>query len=184
MGKLALIGIVAMIVVGPILLSAGYFNWAENRLSSDEADNSALSRLPVYLAAIRMFGEKPVFGWGYDNFDRFDRKYQSRVGEIVNPDEKDHTSHNLYLTMAAEQGLLGLISYLTPFIVLLWRSRQVADYMPNRGMLNKKLFYSLWLVILSFFVVQNLAPMVVVYGLGVNWITMGLIANFIHIYEH
>ena len=183
MGRLAVIAVVAMIVVGPILLQAGYLDRARNRLTSEEADNSALGRLPVYLAAIRMFSEKPVFGWGYDNFDRFDRKYQSRVGNLVNPDEKDLTAHNVYLTMLAEQGLLGLGTYLLPTVVLIWRSRKVAPFLSDKGVLNKNLFYSLWLVILAFFVVQSFSPMVVVFGLGLNWITYGLIANVIYIYE-
>ena len=183
MGRLAVVAVVAMIIVGPILIQSGYLDRARNRLTSEEADNSALGRLPVYLAAIRMFSEKPVFGWGYDNFDRFDRKYQSRVGNLVNPDEKDLTAHNVYLTMLAEQGLLGLGSYLLPVIVLFLRSRKVVPFIPDRGVLNKNLFYSLWLVILSFFVVQSFSPMVVVFGLGLNWITFGLIANFIYIYE-
>jgi O-antigen ligase len=165
-------------------LTSGFVQTAKHRLSSEESDNSALSRLPVYLAAIRMFKEKPMFGWGYDNFDRFDRKYQARVGELVNPDEKDHTSHNMYLTMLAEQGLMGTGFYLFPFAFLFWKSTKVGDYIPKRGVLNRRLFFSLWLVILSFFIVQNLAPMVVVFGLGLNWITLGLIANLIHTYEH
>ena len=110
-------------------------------------------------------------------------KNQSRFGDIVNPDEKDLTSHNVFLTMLAEQGLLGFVAYITPFVVLYWRSRKVVSSLPTRGVLNKNLFYSLWLVILSFFVVQSLSPMVVVFGMGLNWITLAFIANMIYIYE-
>lgn len=184
MMKIAVVFVVAMMLLSPLLLHSQSLTMAFSRLNSEESENSALSRLPVYLAAIRMFSDKPIFGWGYDNFDRFDRQYQSRVGDLVNPDEKDLTSHNVFLTILAEQGLLGIVTYLAPFLILLWRSRKVLDNLPRRGPLNKNLFYSLWLVILSFFIVQNLAPMVVVFGFGLMWITLGLIANFVYVYKN
>ena len=181
--KVALLMLLALFVLSPFIVQSQAFNTAISRVNSEESENSALSRLPVYLAAIRMFSEKPLFGWGYDNFDRFDRQYQSRVGDLVNPDEKDHTSHNVFLTILAEQGLLGIATYLSPFALLLFRSMRISDNLPNKGLLNRNLFYSLWLVILSFFVVQNLAPMVIVFGFGLMWITLALIANFIYVYK-
>jgi len=182
-GKFALMSVLLGLVMGSIFLQSSYFQTARDRLTSAESENSALSRLPVYVAAIRMFNEKPLFGWGYDNFDRFDRRFQGRFGDLVNPDEKDLTSHNVYLTMLAEQGLIGLSLYLLPFILLFWRSRNAVSRMPKLGFLNQNMLLSMWLVILAFFVVQNLAPMVVVFGLGLNWITLGLISNFVYLYN-
>jgi O-antigen ligase len=182
MSKLIITFVVLGMVLGSVFLSSGSFQTAAQRFYSPESEQSALSRLPVYVAAIRMFQEKPLFGWGYDNFDRFDRKYQGRFGELVIPDEKDHTSHNIYLTMLAEQGIIGITLYLIPFGNLLLRSRKTFQKLPKRGLMGDKMFISFWLVILSFFVVQNFAPMVVVFGLGLNWITLGLIANYVHLY--
>ena len=182
MGKLILIAGVLGIILGSVFLNSSEFQIAASRLYSDESEQSALSRLPVYVAAVRMFQEKPLMGWGYDNFDRYDRRYQARFGQLVNPDEKDHTSHNVYLTMLAEQGLMGIISYLLPFAILFFRSLKTLPHLPKRGWFTDKMLISLWLVILSFFVVQNFAPMVVVFGMGLNWIVMGLIANYVHLY--
>lgn len=182
MGKFLLIAALLGILLGSVLLSTSGFQTAASRLYSDESEQSALSRLPVYVAAVRMFQEKPIMGWGYDNFDRYDRRYQSRFGQLVNPDEKDHTSHNVYLTMLAEQGLLGITSYLLPFAILFFRSLKTLPNLPKRGWFTDKMLISLWLVILSFFVVQNFAPMVVVFGMGLNWVVMGLIANYVHLY--
>ena len=182
MSKLLIIGVLLGIVMGSVLLSSSGIQIALSRLFSSESEQSALSRLPVYVAAVRMFQEKPIMGWGYDNFDRYDRRFQARFGDLVNPDEKDHTAHNIYLTMLAEQGLVGTTLYLLPFIILFFRSWKTLPYLPRRGWFNDKMLISLWLVILSFFVVQNLAPMVVVFGLGLNWIVMGLIANYVHLY--
>jgi hypothetical protein len=85
--------------------------------------------------------------------------------------------------MLAEQGLIGLLLYLIPFILLFLRSRNALSRMPKLGFLNQNMLLSMWLVILAFFVVQNLAPMVVVFGLGLNWITLGLISNYVYLYN-
>ena len=182
MVKLIVILGVLGIILGSVFLNSSEFQIAATRFYSAESEQSALSRLPVYVAAIRMFQEKPIMGWGYDNFDRYDRRYQARFGQLVNPDEKDHTSHNVYLTMLAEQGLIGITAYLLPFAILFFRSLKTLPHLPKRGWFTDKMLISLWLVILSFFVVQNFAPMVVVFGMGLNWIVMGLIANYVHLY--
>jgi O-antigen ligase len=172
-----------MLVAIPItLLAAGtlfvnQLQFAEQRLYSQESSQTALSRLPVIVAAYRMFEEKPIIGWGYDNFDRYDRTFQTRFGELVNPDEKDLTSHNTYLTILAEQGLVGLGFYLLPVIWLMFRTIKDRARLPQSGYMSARMVGLLWLVILSYFIVNNLAPMVVVFGTGLYWITLGLIAN-------
>jgi O-antigen ligase len=167
-----------------ILLLAGTFlvsqlQFAKERLYSENSTQTALSRLPVVVAAYRMFEAKPIFGWGYNNFNRYDRQFQGRFGDLVNPDEKDLTSHNMYLTLLAEQGLVGLILVLTPIFWLLFRTLGIRSYLPRSGLKSRNMIYLLWLVVLSYFIVNNLAPMVVVFGLGLYWITLGLISNIL-----
>jgi O-antigen ligase len=152
---------------------------AEARFYSEDSAHSALSRLPVLVAAYRMFEQKPIFGWGYGNFDRYDRQFQGRFGDLVNPVEKDLTSHNVYLTMLAEQGLVGLTLSLAPVILLLFKTIRIKSHLPRRGLLSKKMLNLLWLVIIGYFVVNSLSPMVVVFGLSLQWITLGLIANIV-----
>ncbi len=172
----------ALLPIGLLLggfLLATQLQTAQDRLTSDEATHSALSRLPVLVAAYRMFETKPLFGWGYENFDRYDRQFQGRFGDLVNPDEKDHTSHNVYLTILAEQGLAGLLLILSPVFWLSYRSLKLYRHLPRRGLKGRKMLALLWLVVLSYVVVNNFAPMVVVFGVGLYWITLGLIANII-----
>lgn len=175
-----------LLVLIPLGLIAGAFflqdqlAWARQRMLSEEADNSALSRLPVLVAAYRMFQEKPVFGWGYDNFDLYDRRYQGRFGDMVNPVEKDLTSHNVYMTLLAEQGAVGTALYLTPIPLLLWQSLRKFRLLPKQGWLSRRLLWLLWLVVLAFVIVNNFAPMVVVFGLGMYWLNLGLIAAIVY----
>lgn len=171
--------LIPIAVIGGLFVFADQVQWAQQRLESEEAENSALSRLPVLVAAYRMFQAKPVFGWGYDNFDRFDRRYQGRFGEIANPVEKDLTSHNVYMTLLAEQGVIGTLLYLLPIVVLLWHTVKKYRFLPKQGWLSRRLLWLLWLVVLAYVIVNNFSPMVVVWGLGLYWLNLGLIASIV-----
>jgi len=172
--------IVLPLLVGLLgLIFTSQIQWARERLYSAEAERSALSRLPVMYAAYRMFEAKPFFGWGYGNFDLYDRPFQGRVAELSN-DNKDHASHNLYLTVIAEQGLIGLALFIGPVVWLLVKSVRRLPQLPESGFWNRKLLIILWLVIISHIVVNNFANMRVVFGLGMWWITLGFIANLVY----
>jgi O-antigen ligase len=159
-------------------LFAGYLNQADSRLDSAESDESALSRLPVVYASLRMFEAKPLFGFGYDNFDRYDREFQSSVGELAAA-EKDHASHNLYLTILAEQGLVGFALYLGPAFCLLVRTKSRIARLKPSGFVSPSFVKILWLGLAAFFVVTNFANMRGTYGLGLWWLTLGLVAAVI-----
>lgn len=167
-----------LVVIPVALFVGGWLMADEIRLVNQrlQASESALSRLPVYYAAIRMFEAKPLFGWGYENFDQFDRQFQGRVADLVNP-EKDHASHSLFLTVIAEQGLIGALLFLTPTILLLIASFKALPRLPAEGLWSRKLVIILWMVIVHYIVVTNFANMRVVYGLGVWWLTLGLIGS-------
>lgn len=157
--------------------------FAKERFYSADSAQTALSRLPVMVAAYRMFEQKPITGWGYGNFDLYDRQFQGRFGDLVNPDEKDLTSHNMFLTLLAEQGLVGFTLFIFPILWLLFKTIQFRQRLPERGLKSRNMTYLLWLVVLSFVVVMNFAPIVVVFGLGLFWVTLGLISNTIRSYS-
>jgi len=171
---LALVGLPVVAILGGSLL-VDQISYASNRVDADE---SALSRLPVMLASVRMFGAKPVFGWGYGNFDLYDRQFQGRVGDLTAP-RNDHASHNLYLTLLSEQGFTGLALYLAPAIGLLALSLKHWRSLPIEGLWSRKLLAILWLVIISHIIVNNLSNMRNMFGLGVWWITLALIAALV-----
>ena len=197
-GGLVMLGIIALYPrfmfrlisrVLPIVVLLGgtlmvtQLQYAQERLYSGESSQTALSRLPVLVAAYRMFEAKPILGWGYGNFDRYDRQFQGRFGDFVNPDEKDLTSHNVYLTLLAEQGIVGFTLALLPVFWLLYKTIMTYSHLPRSGFKSRNMIIMLWLVVLSYFVVNNFAPMVVVFGLGIYWVTLGLIANILQAYS-
>jgi O-antigen ligase len=155
---------------------------AGRRLHSEQAEESALSRLPVAYAAIRMFEVRPIVGWGYGNFDLFDREFQARVGNLVSPD-KDHASHNLYLTILAEQGLVGFVLFIGPMVYWLLRTRRSVANMPATGLVDRRFPGMLWLGFACFVIVNNFSSMHVTFGLGLWWLTLGLIGSIVHRYS-
>jgi O-antigen ligase len=165
------------VAVGQGLFS-GYLSFADSRLGSAESEESALSRLPVVYASLRMFEAKPLFGFGYDNFDRYDREYQRNIGELVVA-EKDHASHNLYLTILAEQGLAGFALYLGPAACLLARTSARSARMKTTGFVSPSFVKVLWLGLVAHLVVTNFANMRGTYGLGLWWLMLGMIAAVI-----
>lgn len=173
--------LVAALVLGGVggVLLADQLEWASQRFYSEESEESALSRLPIYYAGLRMFAAKPMFGWGYSNFDRYDRQFQGRVGDLVNP-VKDHTLHNVYLIILAEQGAVGLLLYVTPFFWWLLLSIRVLPRMQTEGFWSRKLLGVLWLIIAFMVVIANFFNVIVVYALGLWWITLALIATMVH----
>jgi O-antigen ligase len=170
------------IPVFAILIAVGAFSsqltWAGQRLDSEQSEESAVSRLPVVYASVRMFVARPVTGWGYENFDRYDRQFQKAVGDLVYPN-KDHASHNFYLTTLAEQGVVGLLLFLGPVGYWLVGTVKVLPRMPRSGFISRQLLLSLWLVILGHVIVNNFSRMQVQFGLGMWWVVLGLIASII-----
>jgi O-antigen ligase len=169
----------AVVPLVAILLTVGllstYTEWASQRFYSDRSEEAALSRLPIYYASYRMFEEKPLLGWGYGNFDHFDRLFQERVSGLINA-VKDHASHNLYLTIVAEQGIVGIFFYLMPMFWWLALSIKAYSKLPAEGFWSRKLLVIFWLLLLFHIIVNNFSNMRVVYGLGLWWITLGFIA--------
>lgn len=149
---------------------------ARERLRSEQSEESALSRLPVAYAALRMFAVRPVTGWGYENFDRFDRPFQGRVGNLFYPN-KDHASHNLYLTTLAEQGSIGFVLLLGAPLYWLARARASARGLPATGLMSRRLVGMLWLALAAHVVVSSFYRMQISFGFGLWWLTLGLIAS-------
>jgi len=175
--------VVILLLAVPVVIASGVLeeqlDFARARLTSQESEYTALSRLPVLYAAVRMFEDKPVLGFGYENFDRYDRAYQQRVGNLVYPDDKDLSSHNLYLTTLAEQGIVGFALLLGAPFVWLTRTLSRVRKMPRAGFANQRFVAAMWLVVTAHIVVNNFSRMQSPFGFGMWWLTLGLIATVV-----
>lgn len=130
-------------------------------------------------AALRMIAAKPFLGWGYDNFTRYHLDFIKPVGDTPVTDPY-LSSHHTYLGMATELGLIGLMTFLMPWLLLLKRSFTRYKQLPQEGFYSRYLLLILWLGVLFWFIVTNsmnmrLAPW------GMTWLgfLLGLIASIV-----
>jgi O-antigen ligase len=174
--------LIVMLPVAFLLVVSGALSqqaeFAQQRFRSSESEESALSRLPVMYAAYRMFEVKPMLGWGYDSFDRFDRQFQRSVRNLVSP-SKDHASHNTFLTTLAEQGIVGFVLLSGPMLIWLFRTRPALQRMPREGFMGRKMLLILWVTFGCFVLVNNTYRMQTAFALGMWWLVGGLIASLV-----
>jgi O-antigen ligase len=176
--KIALTLVALVVVVSASGALEGQLAFARLRLDSQASQESALSRLPVILAGTRMWEDKPLFGWGYENFDRYSPRFQGWVRGVFLPD-KEHASHNFYITTLAEQGTVGFALLLAPAVIWLVRTIRRRRRLPRVGLMDRRLVIILWLVAASHVIVNNFMRMQVPFGLGIWWITLALIATLV-----
>jgi O-antigen ligase len=126
---------------------------------------------------------RPFLGWGYGNYDSAKQPFLRRVGGVQ---IYETTSHNTYLTVAAELGLIVLLLYLFPTVWWLFRSAKVRRQLPRAGLLSLPVLLLLWLVMGHMFVVTNLMDMIRYYPFGTTlwWLVLGLIANIVDTQTH
>ena len=142
-------------------------------------------------AGTKMFLEKPVLGWGYGSYDLHDSSFIEQVGGFK-PSEwdlKEGTSHNTFLTILAETGMVGLCLY--AFTLGWWLLLTIKIWLrlpgsPSDGkFLDRRFLAMLWANIVFImaagqFVDIRFFPFTLVQV----WLILGLIANMVDRYQH
>lgn len=170
--RLAIAGAVLGAVLGFGILQEP-FSSAQERL--EDADTVA-DRLVTNQAALLMIVERPLVGFGYGNFERFDERYKARVGDI--PLKVGGSSHNTYLNFAAEMGLAGFLLYFGAPVALMARTVASWKRLPRDGLFSRWLVFFLWLALIDQVLVSNFLEMIHgnTWGTLLWWLTLGLIA--------
>jgi O-antigen ligase len=150
-------------------------SYATQRLGDEQ---TAQGRVLGASTAVAMIAVKPVFGWGFGNYDVYDEQFKGRAFDLAV--REDQTSHNTFLLIASEMGLLGLGLYLAPTLWLLLMSLKVWRRMP-KGFLGRQLLAMLWLLLLHHFVVSNFMEMIHsnLFGTSIWWMVHALIASLV-----
>lgn len=86
------------------------------------SDSSAQTRLWVWGSAWQGFLERPIFGWGPENFTAVFDKYFNP--NFFVPGQQTETwfdrAHSVFFDYLAETGIIGLLSYLSIFVIFYW----------------------------------------------------------------
>jgi len=116
-------------LIGLIFLLGGFMglkdsNFIKNspvlsRFSSlTTAEIKTQGRYFVWPMALKGFKERPILGWGQENFSYVFQEHYSP--EMYKLEPWFDRAHNIFLDWAVSGGLLGLISYLFLYVALLW----------------------------------------------------------------
>lgn len=154
---------------------ANLFGWANERLGDE---NTALSRLVIYNMSWQMIRAKPIFGWGYETYDRYDEQFRTRVANFVV--SREFTSHNTFLTVLAERGIVGFLLYYFPIFLWLSYTIKVWHRLPPDGIISRQFVGILWLMILFQAVIGNFSDAKRNTFLFVTWwMPLALLSKFI-----
>lgn len=102
----------------------GLFSNGDNVTQETKADGSLEKRTTEMLAAAYVFADYPILGVGPGMFPFYYKEYAQRVGVNIQLDNT-RKSHNLYLSIAADHGILGLISYMAVVILTMYHLSRV-----------------------------------------------------------
>lgn len=108
--------VAAAVVVGAVFVVAAPGALHLNLGSSKSTDKATSGRLDLIAGGARLFAHRPALGWGSGAFAR-----QFRRHEAASRQRAASASHTIPLTVAAEQGIVGLLVYLALVIVALVR---------------------------------------------------------------
>ncbi len=131
--KLSLTVIIAIIALFGIFLSVRKTNFVEksqtlSRLASISlTETTTKARFLVWDMAIEGFKERPVLGYGGENFNLVFNKYYDP--KMYNQEQWFDRAHNVFLDWLIAGGLLGILAYLSIFacaIYCLWRRMNIS----------------------------------------------------------
>jgi O-antigen ligase len=150
------------------------------RLFSAEGQSSANARVVLNDAGMQMFYAKPIFGWGFDRYDKYYWRFMRRVGNVAPGDWeiKQGTSHNTYITILAETGLIGFTVYFFPILWWFISAIRVFPKLPKTGLWSQRLLLIIWLAIAFRLLESQTTDMRFSwFSIGMLWFLVGLSAN-------
>lgn len=179
--RLTIVLVILVYILSSSVL-ADHVAWAWERLTGEQSIRSAEWRAISSNASLGMIEAKPLWGWGYGNYDLYDRQFQTRVGDMAVTG--DGSSHNTYLTLMAELGVIAFLLYIFPLGWWLMFSVKTWQRLPRDGFWSRTLLAMLWLLILDHVIVSNFMDMIRVCPLGTTlwWMALGFIANMVYPY--
>lgn len=114
--------------------SSGNLKEHLNSMINIKTDASNLERLNRWSAALRMYEERPIFGWGPGTYmflyAPFQRSYQKTI--ISTNLGTGGNAHSEYLGLMAESGLLSVIAYVLLLIIVIYRGTMISRRIASR----------------------------------------------------
>lgn len=125
-----------------------------------------------WLAGIKMFGDRPVQGWGPDSFVTQYHRYLEPAAAKVGDSETADKPHNVFVEHVAHTGALGFGAYVALLIVAFRRAFQRLA----RSAGDERELVTVLVALLAGYVGQAFFSIDVTAIALVGWVTLGLIA--------
>ncbi len=171
--------IAALFVFIGVPLLASQLDYAQERLEHDSTNG----RMIANISMTNMIKYSPIYGIGYNNLTSNLDKFATKVEGFAS---KHVDSHNTYLSLAAQLGLVGFFLYTFPFLYWLKTTVQVWPRLPKTGFASRGFVVMLWMAILYHIVVANTADFrhgaSSIIAVSLWWVTLALIANQVYPY--
>jgi O-antigen ligase len=106
--------VAVVIGLGVVLLAPGAINLDLSK--SNGANKATSGRVDLIKGGARLFKDRPFFGWGSGSYSVVFRREEN-----VSLDRATTASHTIPITVAAEQGIVGLAVYLALLVAMLAR---------------------------------------------------------------
>ena len=106
---LAAVGAGAVLAIVIVLFAGGISKLSPDRLNVDTG-----GRTNLVSGGVKLFGQRPLWGYGAGSFPK---AYREHIATHKAPVSVSHTEP---ITVAAEQGLIGLVAYAALLVTALW----------------------------------------------------------------
>lgn len=126
---LAAVGAGAVLAVIIVLFAGGVSKLSPDRLNVDTGGRTSLIS-----GGTDLFAQRPIWGYGSGSFPR---AYREHIATKRAPVSVSHTEP---VTVAAEQGVVGLVAYAALLTVALWTMGSGLDWGRGRGVSLRKLW--------------------------------------------
>ncbi len=128
-------------------------NYILKRLTTFQiAENSAFSRIIVSKIALTCFIQRPIIGYGFDNFENcYQQNFDPLIVKVLPSENRFDKAHNMPFEILATVGIIGFVFYMGIYVLMY---KNIRDLMLN----DKISFYSglsIILAIVAYFL-QNL----------------------------
>lgn len=125
------------VLAAVLAIAAGFlvwFSWSQissNQLYTHRFANvgNVQGRQAQDQAALELASERPIFGWGYDRYNEVKNSKMPYAGPLSWSVYK-YTSHNTYLTILVELGIVGLVLAFLPWLIVVVSSIRRFSSMP------------------------------------------------------
>ena len=143
-------GMKLLTAAGVLLLGVGVF-WSN--LAQTRRQTGGVADLPPVLARLVLLAQtwdiirdRPVVGVGFGHFVDIQQGLSRDPASLAGRSSGVIAQHNVFLSMAAETGVIGLAITVAVFWLVFWESLKLYRKVPrvSRGLLNKALVVLFW----------------------------------------